>query len=311
MLYIDFANYKEEMLSERQKRFPSCIRNFIYYFKRSTGQVLKYKLENNSTVIVLPKIKKITMKKLDKFLKIDVTKNVCVCDKLMQNTQFMSYLNVKNLNIIDGRWLFKYMMLDVTKFVCEKLNLLMETQEISILTNENDMVIFENINRLAENVKNINIITREPKKFKKLEEKLHKEKGLIIRITNNFKKPFLKPNIILNLNFVQEDLNKLNFPRNSTIINFENNLKINQKSFSGINASFFNISLPLKYKKMYKKLKHFNSVNLYESFIYKKTMPQNIWKEIEEDNIEIKSLEGKNGIIKFKDNLNEINSKIS
>ena len=74
---------------------------------------------------------------------------------------------------------------------------------------------------------------------------------------------------------------------------------MNQKSFNGINSNFFYINLPLKYKKLYKKLNKFNSVNLYESFIYKRTPLDNIWREIEEDKIEILGLEGKNGCIKF------------
>lgn len=305
MLYIDFAINKDDILSNKEKRFPRIIRKFICFIKNTKGQVLKYKLENNSTVIVLPKITKKTLKKLDKLLRIDVTKNVCICDELLNKELFMKYINEKELNIIDGRWLFKYMMVDVVKYICLKLNVLSERQEISILTNENDKNIFESIIKLSEAVKNINIITREPKKFKKLEEKVYKENGLILNITSNYKKALLKSNIILNLNFVQEDLNKMTFPKSSVIVNFENELKINQKGFLGVNCSFYNISLPIKYYKLYKNLSHFNSVNLYESFIYKKTMIQNIWKELKEDEVKILCLEGKNGMIKFENKQKE------
>mgnify|MGYP001147417538 CR=1 FL=1 len=306
MLYIDFAINKDDILSNKEKKLPRIIRKCLCFIKNIEGQVLKYKLENNGTVIVLPKITKKTLKKLDKLLKIDVTKNVCICDELLNKEQFMTYINEKELNIIDGRWLFKYMMVDVVKYICLELNVLSEKQEISILTNENDKNVFESIIKLSENVKNINIITRDPKKFKKLEEKVYKENGLILNITNNYKKALLKSTIILNLNFVQEDINKILFPRNSVIVNFENELKVNQKGFLGVNCSFYNISLPIKYFKLYKSLPHFNSVNLYESFIYKKTMIQNIWKELKEDNIKILCLEGKNGIIKFENKLKEV-----
>ena len=72
-----------------------------------------------------------------------------------------------------------------------------------------------------------------------------------------------------------------------------------QKSFNGINSNFFNINLPLKYKEIYNKLNRFNSVNLYESLIYRNTQAENIWREIKEDKIEVLSLEGRNGMIRF------------
>lgn len=298
MLYLDFAVNKEDLLSEKELKLPKFFRKIIYNFRYFTGQVLKYKIEGKN-VIVLPKINKFIYKKLNKIFKVDVTKNVCICDELLRRDEFVEYLNNKNLNICDGKWLFKYMMVDIINYICAETGIPSEFQEISILTNECNILVCENIKKIADKVKNINIITKELKKFKKLEKEVYETKGLIINITNNMRKSTLKSNIILNLDFEQEDFDKINFPKKAIIINCEEKTKIKIKSFNGINCLYFSINIPIKYQKIYSKLNRFNSVNLYESIIYKRTMAQNIWKEIENDGIEISCLEGKNGMIRF------------
>ena len=115
---------------------------------------------------------------------------------------------------------------------------------------------------------------------------------MILRITNDFKKATLKSNIILNFNFVQELLDKINFGKNSNLVNFERSLRINQKSFNGKVINFYHINLPEKYLYNQERFTRFDTSILYESYIYKKTSPINIWKEISKDKIKIDTLEG-------------------
>ena len=81
MLYLDYAINNEKLLSEKQKNMPAFFQKFIIKFKKIFGLVLKYEVLGRN-VVVLPKINKNTLKKLDKIFKIDVTRNVCVCDEL-------------------------------------------------------------------------------------------------------------------------------------------------------------------------------------------------------------------------------------
>jgi hypothetical protein len=173
------------------------------------------------------------------------------------------------------------MMVDVVEYICKNQNLKLEKQEISILIKQATPLLTENILKLAKMTKNINCITTtQESKFKNMENYIQEETGLILNVTQNQKKSTLRSNIILNLDFNQEELNHVTFPKNAIIVNFGDNLKLKQKNFNGINANFFNINLLLKYKALYEKLTHFNSSSLYESFIYKKTSPQNLWHEI-------------------------------
>ncbi len=291
MLYFDLAIYKEDLLKENEKNLPSFIKNIIYNFRKLTGQALNLKISNKN-LIILPKINKRVLKRIDKILRVDVTKNVCISEELKLKENFVNFLNERNINILDGRWLFKYLAENVLEFLCFKTDLIPEIQEISILTNELNNLIYETIIKLSKRVKNINIITKNINLFKKLEEDVYEESGMILRITNDFKKATLKSNIILNFNFVQELLDKINFGKNSNLVNFEKSLRINQKSFNGKVINFYHINLPEKYLYNQERFTRFDTSILYESYIYKKTSPINIWKEISKDKIKIDALEG-------------------
>ena len=291
MLYFDLAIYKEDLLKENEKNLPSFIKNIIYNFRKLTGQALNLKISNKN-LIILPKINKRVLKRIDKILRVDVTKNVCISEELKLKENFVNFLNERNINILDGRWLFKYLSENVLEFLCVKTDLIPEIQEISILTNELNNLIYETIIKLSKRVKNINIITKNINLFKKLEEDVYEESGMILRITNDFKKATLKSNIILNFNFVQELLDKINFGKNSNLVNFERSLRINQKSFNGKVINFYHINLPEKYLYNQERFTRFDTSILYESYIYKKTSPINIWKEISKDKIKIDALEG-------------------
>ena len=115
--------------------------------------------------------------------------------------------------------------------------------------------------------------------------------GIMIRVTNN-KKSLLKTDIIINLDFDEDELNKYIIPNKGILVNVNNKIRVNKKSFSGINISGYNVEIPEKYKK-----EGFNDLEMYESQIFCKTQFQNILKRIEADNIKIVSLEGANGII--------------
>lgn len=291
MLYFDLAIYKEDLLKENEKDLPSFIKNIIYNFRKLTGQALNLKISNKN-LIILPKINKRVLKRIDKILRVDVTKNVCISEELKLKENFVNFLNERNINILDGRWLFKYLVENVLEFLCVKTDLIPEIQEISILTNELNNLIYETIIKLSKRVKNINIITKNINLFKKLEEDVYEESGMILRITNDFKKATLKSNIILNFNFVQELLDKINFGKNSNLVNFERSLRINQKSFNGKVINFYHINLPEKYLYNQERFTRFDTSILYESYIYKKTSPINIWNEINKDKIKIDALEG-------------------
>lgn len=298
MLYIDYGRFNEDFILEREEKFPRFLKKFLCFFRKLTGQVVEYEIDGKN-VILISKLDKKTFSKLNKIFKIDVTKKVCLCDYLMENRKFIEYLTEKNIEIFDGKWLFKYLINDIGKYVCNRLNINSKTQEISMLINEPNNFIFDIIKRLSFDFKNINIITRNIKKFEKIEKKICEETGLSLVVTNNFKKACQKSKIVFNIDFDEKTFHKLTFQPSAVIVNLNGNVEVKQSNFIGKNIDYYGINLPRKYKKLYSRLNGFNSSVLYESLVFKRTSSQNIWNEIKKDNIEIITLEGDKKVVSF------------
>ena len=137
--------------------------------------------------------------------------------------------------------------------------------------------------------------------FRNIEKELYSEYGIILNMNNNYKRSLTKSDIIINFDFTEEELIRYNLPKNACIINLERKIELDSKKFEGISTNFYEITMPSRYIKSLIILKGFNTENLYESFIYKNTSPENIKNEILKDKVNIISLIGKNGIIRKKE----------
>lgn len=295
MIYIDIEeNEKMEVRKSPTKNFIFKIRNVL----KIKGSKLKEEKNEDKTLIKLPNLENKTLNKLSKYIKQNCICIVCVSDNLLNNAVFMEYLKNENVKLLDGKWLFKILAPKVCEYIVECKKEIIEYQEISILSNKIDDIVVFTIRNLADKVKIINILTNDSYRFKKVEKEMYEKYGIIINMNNNYKKSLLKSDIILNFDFSECDFNKYTLPKKSSIINFNGDIDILTKSFEGISANFFEISMPKSYLKYLLYFKNFNTANLYESFIYKNTNPANIIKEIESDNMKITFLLGKNGKIR-------------
>lgn len=117
----------------------------------------------------------------------------------------------------------------------------------------------------------------------------------MLNISNNKKKSLMKSEIILNIDFPSELINKYRVFDNSIIINVSDNIDLNSKRFSGININFYKIKIPEKYR-----LNGFQNEIVYESLIFGKKYID-IDKKIRKDKIKIKKIIGKNGPIMEKE----------
>ena len=277
-------------------------RKFIE-FKTRIKRIREEKFDN-ITIITLPNLEMYTLEKLERYIDVKCISRVCLSDSLICNSQILDFLKFKRIKIFDGRWLFKYLMIDCVEYICNMKNERVDYQEISILSNKLDGALKQLIYELTSKVRILNIVTDNEKIFKKMEKSLSEEKGFIININNNYKKSLSRSNIIINYNFSEEEINKYNFPRKCAILNLENKIKITSKSFEGINVDFYEINIAKKYLRNSMFLKEFNTAILYESYIYKNTNPQNIRREILEDEISILYLNGMNGRIRKNEYIN-------
>ena len=72
---------------------------------------------------------------------------------------------------------------------------------------------------IARKVKRLTIVSNNINKFRYLEEKLYNEYGIAIELSNNRRKSLLNSNIIINVDFEEEMVNKYNINSKAIIIN--------------------------------------------------------------------------------------------
>ncbi len=292
MLYVKLEN----AIEKEESKFK--ILNNIFYKLKYKFVNLKEENIESGQLLVLPNLEKYTYDKLSRYLTVKGITNICISEELMKNKNFIEFLEGKNIKILDGKWLFKHMSFDIVKYICDFKKEKISFQEVSILSNNIDRILKQIIFELAKEVKVLNLITQNENKFKKIENELYEEYGIILNINNNFQKSLNKSDIILNFDFEESELNKYKINTKASVINFDYEISLKEKDFKGINISFLEIFIPMKYVQRSCYLKEFHPTILYESFIYKKTSPENIENEIKKDGVNISFLNNKNGRIR-------------
>ena len=243
-----------------------------------------------SNIIKDKKIIKIA-KKINKKLYDNNIENVVLSNYLEENEILKQKLYCQNINILDGRYLFYLLIPEIVDYILKRQKKKLENGEITLLINdftENNARI---ITYIAQSVKRVNIVTNHSNKFKKLEEYLYNELGIILNITNNKNKSLANAGLIINIDFPEEIINKYEINSNAIIVNIFNEIKIRAKRFNGVNINYYKAYIPKKYK-----MEGFKDNLIYESSIYKYNY-ENARKDIITNKIKIKKLIGINGDI--------------
>lgn len=258
------------------------------------------KVQENT--IILPINEETSQKQIEKISRktqkivgiLSNSKKIVLSKNMKKEEKFINYLNTYGIEISDGRWLFEVLLTDIINFIVEKQK--MKKINLSILINDLTDIEFENIKLLAKKYTNMNIVTNHIEKFKKLEKQLQEE-GIIITITNNKKKSLMKSQIIINVDFPKELINKYRINENATIVNVKRPIKIAQKRFNGMTVNDYKIN----YRSDICSEKFFNGKyelkDLYESEIYKRTPFKELRKKVKNDNVSITKLLLNNGLL--------------
>lgn len=293
-MYIEKAKEIDEILTKFQRKLPRLIKKKIV----SSKVYFEKKEENIECKVFFEKPNDKALVKLAKNLRDTIVnneyKNIIIANELKENVIIMD--NLQSLNILNGRWLFNYLIYDIIAYILEKKNKDISTSEISFFVNKTTDTNIQNILKIAENAKVLNIITKNISVFKQMEDKIFKETGIMIRVTNNKKRSLLKSDVIINLDYNEEEIIKYNLPSNGIIVNVNKAIKINKLGFNGTNVNNYELELPKIYKRS-----GFDENEMYESILFCKTQFKNIVDKIKEDNIKIVSLIGNNGIIDEKE----------
>lgn len=211
IVYISKANCMNEILGKWQTKLPVFMKKKIIKNKvllKKDGENIECKvffLENSKDKVlenIGQNIKNIIME--------NEYKNVVISNEIKDNKLILNKL--QELNVLDGRWLFNYLIYDIINYILQKKDKQIENSEISILVNKTTDTNVQNILNIAQHVKILNIVTENMAVFKQIEDKLYNEMGIMVRVTNNKKRSLLKSDVIINLDFLEEDLNKYYIP---------------------------------------------------------------------------------------------------
>lgn len=220
------------------------------------------------------------------------SKKLVLSKQVKQQEDYVNYLYSYHYEIVDGNWLFQMLLFDVLEYVIKKLKIKEEEIKIGILVNDlSDLAIYA-IKKLITKYKNIKIVTNHIDRFKNIEEKIAEEQGVFINVGNNKRKILSRTNIILNLDFPTELINRYTINNTATIINFKRNVKIKNKRFNGLNINDYEIDW-----KTNPHLERFEAKDVYEAMQYKNRPIEETLKKIKRDNVTIQYLKGVKTII--------------
>ncbi len=201
-------------------------------------QRIKKITRENNRIIINKKIvnlglknKALIIKRIKKILERENVRQVVIEKKLKEDEQFVKLIYSNNLNLCSQKWILKRCTDKIVDLILKEKK--KEESEIWICVNEVDSLVEEYIYKFAKEFRRINIITNHISKFKKIEEKLYNEEGILINVTNNRRKSLSKAEIIINVDFTKEIINEFNIYEKSTIINWDEPLKIRKKRFNG------------------------------------------------------------------------------
>ena len=257
----------------------------------------KIKIEQDNCKIYLNLDKDKNIKKLtNKLIKKEIA-NVVLSKEFYENKNLISALNSNNIKIFNGRWLEKYLSIQIIDYIIMQKQIKKEETEIAITVNQITDLSVEIIKILAKGYKRLTVITNHIEKLKNIEKELYDKEGILIIVSNNKKKSLLKPQIILNMDFNKEILNKYKINENAIIINLEGDMKIEDKRFNGVNVNDYEIDIGREEVIWRQNFKNYRIKDLLEAVLYMKDTFESISTKIRKNKVSIKELYGINGKI--------------
>jgi len=259
--------------------------------------IQKIKINQDSCKICTNLEKEKNIKKFIKKLTSNEVKNVVLSRELLKNKNLINFINSTGINIFDGRWLEKYLSIQIIDYIIKQKGIKKEETEIAITVNGVTDTSIEIMKILAKQCKKLTVVTNQIEKLKRIEKDIYEKDGILIVISNNHKKSLLKPQIILNMDFNEEILNRYRLNENAIIINLEGDIRIRDKRFNGININDYEIEVGRTESIWRENMQKFRTKDLLESVLYMKDTFHNIYIKINKNKVSITGLYGINGKI--------------
>ena len=293
VVYIDYLNSYTEVTKRKLPKWLSwCVYKLCNYF----GFIKK---NDNFFTLIAEQSDVINEKMLnnlyEKLFELDIKTVVCA-ELLLKNERFVKWLREKEVEILDGRWLFRFLPYDIFSKIAYIKNVKKSDLEVSILVNKPTELSNQNAVEFAKECKILNIITNDVNAFRVLEKRMLDEYGIIINVSTNKEKSCARSDLIFNFDFNQKDLKKCKMNNRAVLVQLDKGKFVRN---DGVTIRFVKLNIPYKYEEIAKVYRHFNEEILYESFLYYKTSYKNVRKILKRDGVNIRYFIGNNGKIEF------------
>lgn len=282
---------------------------FLYYIQETDKPNILLKKANiiklREDKIILPIAEEpINIKKAEKLaiktkniLEKTNCKKVVLSKKIKKQEEYIDFLNSYGIQVTNGNKLFKVLMVKILQYIIEKTKLKEDEIQISILVNDIEANVLENIKRIVKKYKKVNIVTNHFEKFKKLEEQIFGEDGIMLTVSNNKRKSLFNSQVILNIDFPEELINKYRIYEKAIIVNFRRNVTIDAKRFNGMNIKDYEIDFQYLEAFDLEKENLYDKKDIYEAEILKNKPYEVVMKNLIRNKVKIVKLIGNNNIL--------------
>ena len=156
--------------------------------------------------------------KLVKLLNKNKIENVVLSEKLLSNSIFCGELIRNRKYIVTGRRLYKVLLCRMLKDIAKQMDVSIQKLKIVLLVKEYSLESMDLINNIAKNVKSLIIVTNDADRYRRLAEELFEKYGIILKVFEKEKTNFKYAHIVINIDFLSEELNKIAVNPNSLVI---------------------------------------------------------------------------------------------
>lgn len=304
--YLEKLRQKQTKFSKIQYHICKLYFNFIVQIKYYLN-IITVKQIYNSYLFILPfetldntKKLAICINKVKKLMQKYNIKSLVADEKIRENEKFKKLIEqeIKKVHIINGRGIMPYLIKEILEYIIEKQGSKIELEDLYICVKESKSLYIENIIYLIKYFKTLNIITPNIKEFQKLADKIEKNESIIITVTNNKKKSLKKAKLIVNFDFLENEINKYTIYREANILTIDEKGFYESNTFNGIQIRKIGIDTSTEIKEFFNKynlLENNQLDTLYESLINKNQGLLQIKQQMKNDDVKVIKLYGKNG----------------
>lgn len=209
--------------------------------------------------VVIPKF---TEKNGEKYAKLFVKKinnykvqNVLLNSEISNNINFCRVIEENRKYIITGKRMGKSILAKIVGEISKYSKYPLEKMNIVLLMNEYSLENIELIEIIASKVKQLNVLSRNYSKYEKAASKLFNEYGYVVNLYSNEEiKEFKRANIIINIDFKEDEVRNINFAKNSIVISLNEKIDKLKKGFNGIIVNDVDIAGNIENVTNYRKL---------------------------------------------------------